>query len=201
MLDSVLRPWIDPPLNMAGRVIAKVGIGPDLLTLFAFAAGMAGAVAIGIGQFGWALALILIGRVLDGLDGAVARASQPSDRGGFLDIALDFVFYGSVPLAFAALDPFRNSLPAALLIASFYANGSAFLAYAIMAQKRGQAATEQGPKSLFYMAGLTEGTETIAAFVIFCLVPSLFPLAAAIFAVACYISAASRIILGWRSLN
>ena len=31
------------------------------------------------------------------LDGSVARLTQPTDAGGFLDIALDFVFYATIP--------------------------------------------------------------------------------------------------------
>lgn len=201
MLDAHLRPLIDRPLNMAGRWLAKAGIGADEITLAGFVAGMTGAAAILLGQFTAALVLILAGRVLDGLDGAVARATRLSDRGGFLDITLDFIFYGAVPLAFAAYDPWRNALPAACLIASFYANGAAFLAYGIMQAKRGVTATTQGVKSLHYMVGLTEGAETIALFVLICLFPDAFPILAFLFAALCFLSAAARILIGWRTLG
>lgn len=202
MLDSHIRPLIDRPLNVAGRWLVRAGIGADEVTLAGFVAGMCGTAAILLGQFTAALVLILAGRVLDGLDGAVARASQMSDRGGFLDITLDFIFYGAVPLAFAAFDPWRNALPAACLIASFYANGAAFLAYAIMRAKRGFPPEDrQGMKSLHYMAGIAEGTETIAVFVLMCLFPEAFPVLAFLFAILCFVSAASRIMIGWRTLG
>lgn len=200
MFDARLRGWIDPPLNAVGRWLARVHIGADEVTLTGFVCGMMGAVAIVFNQMWVALALILLGRLLDGLDGAIARATQTTDRGGFLDIALDFIFYGSVPLAFAMLDPFRNALPAAGLIASFYANGAVFLAFSIMAQKRGLETTLQGTKSLYYMAGLAEGAETIAVFVAFCLFPSGFPWLAGLFALVCYASAGARLVLAWRAL-
>ncbi len=200
MYDAQIRGWIDPPLNTLGHLLARARIGADEVTLTAFVCGMMGAVAIVFSQMWVALGLILLGRLLDGLDGAVARASGPTDRGGFLDIALDFIFYGSVPLAFAMLDPWHNALPAAALIASFYANGAVFLSFAIMAQKRGLETKLQGKKSLYYMAGLAEGAETIAVFVACCLFPVVFPWLAGAFAAVCYVSAAARLILAWRAL-
>ena len=201
MFDARLRSWIDPPLDAAGRLLARAHIGADGVTATGFVCGMMGAVAIVFNQMLAALALILIGRLLDGLDGAIARAARPTDRGAFLDIALDFIFYGSVPLAFAMLDPYRNALPAAALIASFYANGAVFLAFGIMAAKRGLETKLQGQKSLYYMAGLAEGAETIAVFIIICLFPTIFPWAAGLFAVICYASAAARLVLAWRTLT
>jgi phosphatidylglycerophosphate synthase len=201
MLDSRLRTLIDPPLNAAGRAIARLGIGADEITLAGFVAGITGAVAIVAGEPIVALALILLGRLADGLDGAVARATQRTDRGAFLDIALDFVFYGSIPLAFALADQFRNALPAAVLLASFYCNGAAFLAYSTLAQKRGLTTSAQGVKGIYYLAGLAEGSETIAVFVLMCLVPAWFPVIALVFAAVCFLSAGARIVMGWRSLR
>ncbi len=200
MLDSRIRTLLDPVLDHIGRLVARTGVHADQITIAGFGLGMAGAVAIAAGAFGLALALILVGRVLDGLDGAVARATQRTDRGGFLDITLDFFFYAAVPLAFALHDPWRNALPAAVLLASFYLNGTAFLAYAIMAAKRGTESTAQGVKSLYYMTGLAEGFETIAVFVLCCLYPALFPLVATVFAGVCAVSAAARVVIGWRTL-
>ena len=201
MFDARVRGWIVPPLNAAGRLLARAHIGADEVTLTGFVCGMMGAVAIAFNQMLVALALILLGRLLDGLDGAIARATRSTDRGGFLDIALDFIFYGSVPLAFAMLDPYRDALPAAVLIASFYANGAVFLAYGIMAEKRGLESKLQGEKALYYMAGLAEGTETIVVFTLFCLFPSLFPWLAGLFALVCYVSAIARLVLAWRTLT
>ena len=200
MFDARLRGLVDPPLNAAGRLLARAHVGADGVTLTGFICGMMGAVAIVFNQLLAALALILLGRLLDGLDGAIARATRSTDRGGFLDIALDFVFYGSIPLAFAMLDPFRNALPASALIASFYANGAVFLAYGIMAEKRGMESKLQGQKSLYYMAGLAEGAETIGFFALFCLFPAVFPWLASLFAVVCYMSAIARLVLAWRAL-
>jgi phosphatidylglycerophosphate synthase len=201
MLDAHIRPLIDPPLNVAGRLLARIGIGAIEMTLAGFVAGLSAAVAIAIGQPGWGLLLILLSRLADGLDGAIARATHQTDRGGFLDITLDFIFYGAIPLAFAFADNFRNALPAAILLAGFYANGSAFLAFAIMAEKRGLSSEAQGKKSLFYLTGLAEGTETIIFFVLCCLFPDAFRWLAIVFAGLCFISTAARIVVGWRTFT
>lgn len=201
MLDAYIRPLIDRPLDRIGRTLAARGISADQITVASFAIGMAGSLAIAAGAPLAALALILTGRIGDGLDGAVARATKKTDRGGFLDIVLDFIFYASVPVAFAVLDPVQNALPAAILLASFMANGSAFLAFAIMAAKRSLETTAQGQKSLFYSGGLVEGTETIAFFVVFLLLPTAFPWLAGLMALMCFGSAAIRIVTAYRVLN
>ncbi|WP_435891264.1 CDP-alcohol phosphatidyltransferase family protein, partial [Klebsiella pneumoniae] len=54
-------------------------------------------------SLGLALAACALGAavcLLDGLDGALARRRGLTDAGGFLDIALDFLFYALVPFGF-----------------------------------------------------------------------------------------------------
>ena len=201
MFDARIRPLIDRPLNAAGRWLADRGIAADHVTLTGFAIGIAAAVAIACAAFGLAFWLIVLNRVADGLDGAVARATRKTDRGAFLDIALDFLFYAAVPLAFAVADQTRNALPAACLLAAFLANGTAFLAFAVMAEKRRLTTYHQGEKSLYYLSGLAEGTETIVVFLALCLWPDVFPWIASLFALACAVSAAARLSLGWRVLS
>jgi len=201
MFDAKIRPLIDPPLNALGCWLANRGISANAVTVFGFIAGMSCAVLIAFGYSGWGLFVILLSRLADGLDGAVARATQKTDLGGFLDIVLDFIFYGAVPLAFAVADPAENALPAAVLLLSYFANGSTFLAYAIMAEKKSIETTAQGVKSLYYMAGLAEGGGTILAIILFCLFPAYFPLIAYCYAGLCYASAAGRIILASQTLK
>lgn len=201
MLDGKIRPIVDPPLNAGGRWLAHNGITADTVTLAGFAVGMAGAIAAALGQFGLALALILLSRLADGLDGAVARATKKTDFGGFLDIALDFLFYGAVPLAFAYYDPAQNAFPAAVLLMSFFANGTTFLAFAVMAERRKLETTVQGQKSLFYMSGIAEGFETIVALCAFCILPGAFAIIAYVYAAMCFASAAGRLVLAYAVLS
>ncbi|MQX35462.1 CDP-alcohol phosphatidyltransferase family protein [Roseospira navarrensis] len=201
MLDSRLRPLIDPPLNGLGRALARAGVTANGLTLAAFALGVLAVPALALQWWGTALALIAANRLLDGLDGAVARATRPTDAGGYLDIVCDFVFYAVVPVGFALADPSANALPAAVLIASFVGTGSTFLAHAILAERHGLSSAAQGRKSLFYMSGLMEGSETVAFFVAFCLWPAWFPVLAWTMAGLCAVSALGRVLLTLRTFG
>lgn len=201
MFDARIRPLIDPSLNRLGYLLARTGVSPNAVTLFGFAIGIGAAVAIASGFFLLGFVLIALNRLADGLDGALARATQKTDLGGYLDITLDFFFYGAIPLAFAIQDPATNALPAAALLCSFYANGSAFLAFAIMAERRGLSTNKQGAKSLYYLGGLAEGTETIVLFLLMALLPSWFATLAWAFAAVCFVSAGARVMIGVKSLD
>lgn len=201
MLDGWFRTRLDPVLDAAGVRLARAGISANAVTCAAFAAGAAGAAAVACQHFGLGLVLILLSRLGDGLDGAVARASRRTDLGGYLDIVLDFAFYGLIPLAFVIADSAANGVAGAVLIAAFYANGASFLAYAIMAEKRGLTSDARGEKSLFFTTGLAEATETIAVFTAFCLFPGWFPPIAYAFAVVTVYTTISRIMLARRTFD
>lgn len=200
MFDARLRPFIDPPLNAAGIALARVGVGANLLTFAGLIVGLGAALAIARGAFGLGLILIIGNRLLDGLDGAVARVNGPTDLGGYLDIVADFAFYVSVPLAFGILDP-ANTLPALILVAAFVLTGTSFLAFATIAAKRGQETSAHGTKSFFYSTGLAEGGETIAAFVAMVLWPDHFREIALAYAALCVLTVIQRSVLAARQFS
>lgn len=191
MLDAKLRPLIDPPLNRAAKMLARVGVTANGLTFAGLALGLAGATAIALGHIGWGLGLILANRLCDGLDGAVARVRGPSDLGGYFDIVADFAFYVSIPLGFGIMAA-ANTLPALVLVASFVLTGVSFLAFAVIAAKRGDETTAHGKKSFFYSTGLAEGTETIAVFIVMCLFPAWFAVIAYAYAALCVLTVFQR---------
>lgn len=196
MFDGTMRKWIDPPLNRAGRVLATWGWTADGVTLLGLMVAVFAGLILALGLPEWlALGPLLLSRLLDGLDGAVARATYKTDFGGYLDIICDFVFYAMIPLAFVIRDPSVNGAAGAFLLAAFYVNGATFLGYAIMAEKRGMKTDAQGEKSLYYAVGLLEGTETIVFFVLICLMPGLFVPAAWIFGGLCLVTALARTLL------
>ena len=200
MLDPIFRPIIHNPLDAAGRWLAGIGLSANQVTIAGLGLGLAAAIAIALGAFAIGLFLFLLSRIADGLDGAVARATMPTDQGGFLDIALDFFVYAAIPLSFAVYDPSSNAFSAALLLASFLANGSVFLAFAILAEKRALVSDFRNSRSIYYIGGIAEGSETIAFFAAFCLFPSAFPVLALIFGIICIVSAIARVRLGWKML-
>jgi phosphatidylglycerophosphate synthase len=201
MLDRAATALLAPLLRGMARPLARAGLGADAVTLAGFAIGMAGAFAIACGAPLAGLALILTSRLLDGLDGAIARLGTPTDRGAFLDIALDFVFYASVPLAFALADPGANALAAAVLLAAFVGTGASFLAFAVLAARRGIANPRLPQKGFYYLGGLTEATETLACFAAMCLFPGWFAGLALAFATLCALTTAARLWAGWHLLG
>lgn len=196
MFDAKIRPLIDPTLNRIGQALAARGIGANSVTLAGMAAGLTGAFAIAQDQLMIGLGLVIANRLLDGLDGAVARATSLTDFGGYLDIVADFVFYVAVPVGFAFADE-ANQLAAALLLASFALTGTSFLAFATIAAKRGLETTAHGRKSFFYNTGLAEGAETIVAFILMCVWPAHFSLIAAGFATLCGLTVIQRSFAAW----
>jgi phosphatidylglycerophosphate synthase len=201
ILDTLVRPWIDPPLNACGRRLAAMGVVADGMTIVGLGVGLGAAAAIATQRFGLGLLLLALSRLFDGLDGAVARSSAPTDRGAYLDIVCDFVLYAAIPLAFAFANPARNALPAAALLASFAVTGTSFLAFATLAAKRGLETTAQGRKTFFYSFGVMEGTETIAFLAAMTVWPQGFPTLAWIAAGLCVLTVVQRTVLAIRTFR
>jgi phosphatidylglycerophosphate synthase len=200
MLDRSFLQFAAPVIRAVAGRVHKGGVSADLVTVVGFGFGMGAAVVIVSGHPLAGLVLLLINRVCDGLDGAVARLAGPTPRGAFLDIAFDFLFYAAIPLAFAVADPGQNALPAAVLLAAFIGTGSTFLAFAAAAAKLGAAAPESPSKGFYYLGGLTEGAETIGCFALMCLWPQGFPVLAYGFAGLCGVTIVTRMIAGYRRL-
>ncbi|MBK1698427.1 CDP-alcohol phosphatidyltransferase family protein [Rhodovibrio salinarum] len=201
MLDAYMRRRIDPALDRVGARLAAIGVRADAVTLVGFAVGL---LAVPLAAMGWhlaALIALLANRLADGLDGAVARHDRLTDLGGYLDIVCDFLIYAGLPVGFALFDPTANALAAAVLLFSFMGTGSSFLTYAIIAAKRGETTEIRGRKSLYYLGGLTEGTETFAFLAAICVFPQAFVPLAYVFAAACWVTTVSRILAAVRAFG
>jgi phosphatidylglycerophosphate synthase len=201
MLDRTFIALLRPSLQWLAARLVRAGIGADAVTLAGFAVGLCAALAIALGAPSWGLLLIAISRLCDGLDGAVARLTRPTDRGAFLDIALDFLFYAGVPLAFAVANPAANALPAAVLLAAFIGTGSSFLTFALLAERRGLNSADYPQKGIYYLGGFTEATETLLCFALMCLWPMHFAVWTYGFALLCLLTVTTRLLAGWRLLR
>lgn len=199
MFDNRVRTYIDPTINRLGASLVSLGVSANHITWFGFGLGVVAALAIAFQFYTLGLAFLLLSRLMDALDGAVARATEKTDLGGFLDIVLDFAFYGLIPLAFILADPDANGIAGGIILLVFYVNGASFLTFALMAEKRGVDDTSRGSKSLLYTTGLAEATETIIVFVLWCLFPAWFAPLAYVFAVIVAITTASRFVLAYRT--
>ena len=196
-----MRKLIGPPLDAAGRRLARAGISADVVTLTGFVIGLAAVPLLAAEYYAAALVPILANRMFDGLDGAIARQMGPTDYGGFLDIVCDFIFYSAVVLGFALARPQANAVAAIFVVFGFVGTGTSFLAYSILAAKHGISTELRGAKAFFYLGGLMEGTETIAFFVAMCLLPDHFVLLALVFGALCWLTTASRVLAARRTFR
>jgi len=201
MLDGKMRSLLAPALERYGRMLARAGAGANAVTWAGFGLAVVAACLIAVHWYWSGLAVLLASRLADGLDGAVARATLKTDLGGFLDIVLDFAFYGAIPLGFVLADPAANAVAGAVLLFAFYVNGSSFLAFAILAERHGMETAARGEKSLFFSTGLAEASETIIVFAAMCVFPGWFPLLAYVFAGLTFYTGLSRIVLAVRTFG
>jgi len=201
VFDRAFNSALQQPLRRLAHVLQRHGWHADAVTWIGFSCGMLALPLIALGHPLWALLAMAANRLADGLDGALARLTRPTDRGAFLDIALDFLFYASIPLGFALADPGHNALAASVLIYSFVGTASTFLAFAVLAGKRGLHSTAYPAKGFYYLGGLTESVETMAVFVLMCLLPGWFATLALGFAALCALTAVTRIIAAVKVLG
>ena len=201
MLDRAATRLLRPSLERGARALRRAHLTANAVTWIGFALGLAAACAIAFEAYVAGLALIVSSRICDGLDGALARLTQPTDRGAFLDIALDFLFYASIPLAFAVANPADRALPAATLLAAFIGTGSSFLAYAVFAERRALHSEDYPNKGFYFLGGFTEASETFICFALMCLFPHRFAQWAYGFAALCALTIVTRFAAGWRTLD
>ena len=201
MLDRFITSVIRPAVVAIAAGLARRGVSADQVTFTAFGIGVVAMVCITLQAYIAGAILILVSRLCDALDGAVARQTKATDSGGFLDISLDFLFYAGIVLAFALSAPQANALSAAVLLTSFIGTISSFLAFAALAAKRGIQSMEYPDKSFYFLGGLAEATETLLFFVAMCFWPRYFAPLAYGFAFICVITTFTRIVGGYQTLK
>lgn len=193
MLDPVLRPWKD---WLLGPLARRLGVPPSAVTLLALAAGLGAAGAAATRQYGLGLGLWLANRVLDGLDGAVAREhGRQSDFGGYLDLLLDFVVYAAVPIGLylGAPQP-RTAIALAALLASFYVNAASWMYLSAILEKRGAGAATRGESTTVTMpSGVVGGAETVLFYAAFMIWPGRLDWLFATMTLAVLLGAAQRL--------
>ncbi|MGB3827823.1 MAG: CDP-alcohol phosphatidyltransferase family protein [Ornithinimicrobium sp.] len=210
MLDGSVRPLLDRPLRIAAAALDRSWITPNRISVLGLSLGLASAVTAGLQWWTPALVLWLTSRVCDGLDGPLARrraqiaGAKDSEAGGFLDITADFLVYGATVLGVAigvtsdaAYD--ASWIPFALVLVAYYVNGTAFLAFSSIAERTGHQLDDG--RSFSFLAGLAEGTETIAVHSVWLILPFYAEQIAWVWAVIVGISAGQRMIGGYRTLS
>ena len=198
MLDSHIRKQIDPALIRMASQLGRLGITANQLSITGLLLGLMAGICVMNDAYLDGLCFFCLSRLADGLDGPLARLTQPTDFGGFLDIVCDFIFYSFIPFSFAIAQP-EAAIAAGFLMLSFMGTGTSFLAYAILQAKHPQktASPANKHKSFYYLGGLTEGTETIAVLGLCFLFPEYFSWLAWGFGILCWFTVITRIRSAW----
>jgi phosphatidylglycerophosphate synthase len=197
MFDSRVRSLTRPLVDVASKRLAHWGVRAGPLTAIGWVCGMLACVAVGFRL--WVPALIgwLLNRVLDGLDGAVARQSKPTDVGGFLDLMADFSVYAGFVVALALAIPSAR-LASVVLLFTYYLSGTAFLAASGLLDRR--AVPGRDERSIRFVGGLAEGLETVTAYTLILIVPSWAAKVEWLFASMVLVTAVQRVLWARRAL-
>lgn len=175
MIDEALRPTKDRVVGPIARRMAPL-VRPGWITLASLLACTAAGAVAATGRRWPAVALWLFGRLLDGIDGSIARERrQASDLGGYLDMMADTAGYAAVPLGLAVARADAHTWAAcAVLLASFYINTMSWTYLSAIAEKRSAGAAARGERTTIHMpTGLIEGTETIVLFTLMLALPAM----------------------------
>ncbi len=206
MFDSFLRRRLESPLRRAAGALDRPGVTPDRLTLLGLVTGLASAGTAAAQLWWWAFGLWLVSRLLDGLDGPLARrragTGRPPPAGGFLDITADFVVYGATVVGVgwgATAGEGASWSPFVAVLLAYYVNGTAFLAFSSIAERTGHRIDDG--RSLSFLGGLAEGAETIVVHSVWLLLPALAADVAWVWAAVVAVSAAQRMTTGYLTLR
>jgi phosphatidylglycerophosphate synthase len=180
MFDEWFRTHKERLLAPLGRWLGAF-VSPLALTLLGLLVGLGAAVAAAHAMWRLALAAWLLNRLIDGVDGVVARQrNRQTELGGYLDIVCDFAVYAAMPLGMAlALDARAAWLASTVLLASWFVNAASWMYLAAVLEKRGAGAAARGEfTSVTMPRGLVAGTETVVFLALFVILPSQYvPLA------------------------
>ena len=189
MIDMRVRPHVTRYLDSIGRALTAIGMTPTAMTALGLAMVVAGSVMVGTDRMVSGASVIAVGSLLDGLDGAVARASgRVSARGAFLDSAFDRV--GEIA-AFAGL-AFAMEGEARILLLIVLAIGGAMLVPYMRARAEAEGLIGTGG-----LMGRTERLILFCAGLIFDFVePMLW-----IFVVLVWLTALTRFLRSYRSIS
>ncbi|MEU3224743.1 CDP-alcohol phosphatidyltransferase family protein [Streptomyces sp. NPDC006976] len=204
MLDVRARALLSGPLDRAAVLLDRRAFTPDRLTALGLLTGLASAGSAAAGWWPAAAALWLLSRLADGLDGPLARRRGTADRsgaGGFLDICADFLVYGAFVVG-VAVGVGGPALPFLLVLLAYYVNGTVFLAFSSIAERTGRRDDRLSRgRSLNFLGGLAEGGETIAVHTLWCLLPGFAHTIAWVWAAVVAVTAAHRVVTGYRQLR
>lgn len=183
--------------DAAGKKLHQAGISANSVTITGFVIGLLAINFLSMGMYGFALLCILINRAFDALDGSIAKYAGKTDFGVFLDAALDYMFYAGVIFGFALAHPAQNAVAAIFLLFGFTSAAATLLSYAVIAYKNNAPKLPEVSQSPFYLGGVAQGSETLVALIVLCLIPGLFMPIAIILGCLSFVKALSVIVTAY----
>jgi phosphatidylglycerophosphate synthase len=202
MIDLRLRETKDSLFDpTAARLAARVS--PLALTLASLTVAIASAGLAWANLWLVALAAWWVSRILDGLDGPVARIrGTANDLGGYFDMVGDTVGYALIPLGVAlGVDTQATWVALGALLAAFFINSISWSYLAAILEKRGAGAELRGEVTSITMPpALVEGAETIVLFSLFLAFPALASWIFAAMAALVTVNVLQRAVWAWRAL-
>ncbi len=204
MFDRQIQNFTQKPLIIIAKLFLKF-LNPNQMTILGLIVGFFMCILIFFKFYFAALALLLLNRFCDGLDGTMARLTTPTPLGGYLDIVSDFTIYSGFVLSFGLSNSSYTNLSMILLFL-YIGTGTTFLAKAAIQTQLDKIsetndAVKELPKSFHYTSGLVEGTETIIFMVLCLLLPNFFILISIIFGILCLITIISRVMVCYIEFN
>jgi phosphatidylglycerophosphate synthase len=177
-------------------------VPPMVISISALLVGLLAAYTAFKGQYLWAFVLWYLNRMLDGLDGLIARLTNgQSDLGGYVDILIDFIVYAALPIGLVTGSASNERyISLVFMLAAFYVNTASWMYLAAILEKR--AAHDPDTQTTIVMpAGIIGGFETIIAYGIFLLFPAYITILFSSFAALVLITTLQRFIWAKRHLT
>jgi len=203
MIDKYLRPLKEKFLLPTAQIISKY-FTPNQITLIAFAFGLLSCVLIIFNHLYIALSFWLVNRIIDGLDGTVARISgRQTDWGGYLDIMLDFIIYALIPISFTIVSnsSFFTFISLSIMLAVFYINSASWMYLSAVLEKQTAIKLEKELTSVSMPTGVIEGTETIFTYTLLFLFSEYLPYLFLTVSGLTFIGIIQRLIWGYKNLK
>ena len=198
MFDRQIQKFTQKPLAAIAKIFLKL-TKPNHMTILGFIFGLFMCVLVFFQFYLSALILLMLNRLCDGLDGTMARLTNPTPLGGYLDIVFDFTIYSGFVLAFG-LSNSNYTIISMILLFLYIGTGTTFLAKAALQAQldkipESSELNNELPKSFYYSSGLIEGTETIIYMVLCLLLPNFYIFLSILFGILCLITFISRVIV------
>lgn len=170
MFDDRVRRLLGPVLRTPAAALDRLGIGPNLVTVAGFVISLGAAAAVAGGLVAVGMALWLASRLLDALDGAVARIrGSGTPFGGFLDITLDMASYSLMAVGFAVRQPEQWLLWLLVLVGYLLCITTVAVLSSLL--ERARVAVGDNDRSLQFTAGFAEAGETTVVYLVVAMAP------------------------------